>query len=105
MAIILLRDMLGMVVETQSGQRLGFLADGEMDVESHLLQYLLVKTHHLPIGAKTLRVHRNQVRAMTSEKIIVDDAAVMVSTETSGAIVPKQTPAGAHFSIGEEGQS
>lgn len=105
MAIVLLRDMLGMVVETESGQRLGFLADGEMDVESHLLQYLLVKTHRLPIGAKTLRVHRNQVRSITSEKIIVDDAVVSVAAESASTVVPKQTPAGAHFSVGEEGQS
>lgn len=92
MSVILLRDLLGMPVETEQGIRLGFLSDGEMDTAGFQLRNVTVKSHRLPLPAKTLLVHVRHIVAVTEEKVVVQDAVVNAETKRRSQTQPVAVP-------------
>lgn len=97
MSVILLRDLLGMPVETEQGLRLGFLSDGEMDTAGFQLRNVTVKSHRLPFPAKTLLIHVRHIVAVTEEKVVVQDAAIPAEEEKRSVTQPAAVPG--HFQV------
>ncbi len=94
-------------VETESGQRLGKVADFEFDPESHLIVTYLVRPSVLarPLARGVLRINRNQVITITNEHMVVEDGVRTARAEGSRSkpaltkdvapAVPAQTRQGA----------
>lgn len=70
-------------VFTFSGQKLGYVLDLEIEVETQIIANLIVKRGIL---GKQLIINRNQIKSFTAEKIIVDDTVVGVE----GSVQEKQ---------------
>lgn len=92
MKALLKKNLLGLPVETQFGVAVGTLADIEIDTELHLIENYKVKTSKLLPGlfSKSLLIGRQQVVAITADKIVVEDSVV---TETGLAWNKKTAPA------------
>jgi len=71
-------EIIGLPVETKSGQRLGKVSGFVLDNESQkIIHYLVKKTGLLAgITKKDLLVHYEQVILITKEKMVVDDNVV-----------------------------
>ncbi|MBI3626589.1 hypothetical protein HY224_00910 [Candidatus Uhrbacteria bacterium] len=78
MRALIKKQLIGLPVETKSGHELGVLADLELDVDSHLVVNYHVRTSKLLPGffSKKLIIGRQQVIAMTEEKIVVEDGVL-----------------------------
>ena len=63
---------------TASGQPLGSVVDVELEIETQLVAYYLIKPHRLvpDMVRAPLRVHREQVVRLTETELIVDDAVL-----------------------------
>lgn len=74
------KDLLSLPVETVSGVALGRVVDIEIDTELHNVQMYIVRRHILPnplaVDTNILRIHPRQVRSLTAEKMVVDDAVI-----------------------------
>lgn len=70
-------------VETQSGERLGRVVDAELDAETHTIITYLVRPSRIAqqFVRSELRIHRSQVVSLTSERMVVEDAARPAATE------------------------
>ncbi len=76
MAIMTLKKILHLPVETHSGIKLGTVSGAEIDVEQHVVMRYVVKSSHLPRPlASELLIAPSQVINITEEKMIVEDAA------------------------------
>ena len=82
------RQILGIPVETKSGQKLGVVVSFEIDSEQQIVSRYVVKPALVPrILASELIINAVQVISLTNEKLIVEDSVVSVSAaETSAAI-------------------
>lgn len=68
------KKIIGLSVETQSGQRLGEIAGFAFDSETQTIYQYQVRSSGLSgIFAKELLVHRQQVISISEEKMLVDD--------------------------------
>lgn len=59
-------------VETQSGVYLGKVVDAIVSAEENLILQYKVRPHK--IAGRTFLINNSQVREITAEKIVVDDA-------------------------------
>ncbi len=76
MAIISLKKLLHLPVETESGTKLGTIAGAEIDVEQHVVMRYVVKSSALPKPlANELLISPSQVISVTKEKMVVEDGA------------------------------
>ena len=69
------KNLIGLKVETQSGQELGRLEDFNLETESQSVLEYIVKPSNIvkDLIIKDLIIPRGQVIDITSEKIVVDD--------------------------------
>lgn len=68
------KKLIGLVVETQSGERLGEIAGFVLETEAQTIYQYQVRPGGLSgIFAKELLVHRQQVISISEEKMVVDD--------------------------------
>jgi sporulation protein YlmC with PRC-barrel domain len=70
-------------VFTESGQRLGNIREVEIDVENHHVRKYLV-THGF-IGKETFLVTPGQIKEVSNERIIVDDAVIKAEAAEKGS--------------------
>ena len=61
-------------VKTQSGVYLGKVVDAILSVDENLILQYQVRSHK--IVGRTFLINNSQVREITAEKIIVDDASI-----------------------------
>lgn len=82
-------------VETVSGDQLGKVCDIELDVEQHTVRAYLVRRHLLPNPLRNetniLRIQPHQVRALTAEKMVVDDTAIPAKERSVATATPSAT--------------
>ena len=78
MRALIKKQLIGLPVETKSGNHLGILFDVELDVDAHLITSYYVRTSKLLPGmfAKKLIIGRSQVVGITEEKIVVEDSVL-----------------------------
>ena len=69
-----LKTLLKLPVVTESGIELGRVHELEIDTMTHAIRRYVVE--HGFIGKESYRIAPVQIRAITSEKIIVDDAVI-----------------------------
>ena len=71
-------QLIGLLVETRSGELLGRVSGFELDSQSHeIIRYQVKKSGIWPVLlSKYLLIHKNQVVSLTAEKMIVEDALV-----------------------------
>ncbi len=83
------KKIIGLPVETLSGEKLGKVADFDVDPESHLIvRYYIKSGLSLPPLSEEIIITRQQVIRLTAEKMIVDDGVAKEKIEeTSGAPV------------------
>ncbi len=70
-------------VYTQSGIYLGKVVDAVLEVDSNLVFQYKVQSHK--VVGRTFLINVSQVRSITTEKIIVDDASVPSTGVVSAA--------------------
>lgn len=82
------RQILGLSVETQSGQKLGVVASFEIDTEQQVILRYIVRPALVPrLLAKELIISAGQVVSLTNEKMVVVDGVVPVrAAEASPAV-------------------
>lgn len=94
MAIISVQHVLQLPVYTVAGKRLGKVADVELDTDTHQVRTYLVRPGRLtqPLARHALRIHRDQVVAITAERMIVDDAVGRAAADQRARGVPRGAP-------------
>lgn len=86
--------LLGLPVETQSGQALGKIQGLLLEPQTHtVVQYEVKRNRILPdLFGKTLLIHVGQVLALTKEKMVVEDLLLSeeekVKTTSRQAVSP-----------------
>lgn len=72
------RDLLGLGVETESGERLGKIIDFDIDVEGQRVVVYRVKSAKLLVGLfhQTLMIRPEQVITISTEAMIVADSVI-----------------------------
>ncbi|MEA2088831.1 MAG: PRC-barrel domain-containing protein [Patescibacteria group bacterium] len=78
MPVINCKKIIGMTVETKSGEQLGKVFDFEVEIESqNILKYYVKSSNILEeFFKKELIIHRNQIISISNKKIIVKDGIV-----------------------------
>lgn len=78
MSLSIKKGLIGLAVETRSGMAVGKVVDLEIDPEQHLVLKYQVKTSRLLPGlfSRSLLIDREQVVAISSKKMIVEDSSV-----------------------------
>lgn len=61
-------------VFTESGQKLGNIREVEIDIESHFIRKYIVS--HGFVNKETFLIVPTQIKSITADKIIVDDAII-----------------------------
>lgn len=74
------KELLHLSVFTKSGEPIGKIVGFVFDEESQSIVQYEVRRH---VIGKVLLVHRMQVLSITSEKMIVEDAALQTSEEAA----------------------
>lgn len=72
------KHLLGLPVETQSGQPLGKIQNFSLDPSSHTILQYEVRRHGILkdlLPVTTLLIHASQVVSITEEKMVVEDLA------------------------------
>lgn len=84
--IVDLKHLLGLSVETKSGEHIGRIHAVLMDVESQTVAQYEVRRPGIlkEFLAPDLLVHRNQVLSLTKEKMVVDDLLLPKSEKEPG---------------------
>ncbi len=68
------KQLIGLLVETQSGEKLGYLDGFNLDTDSHTIYQYLIKPAGLSkIFSHELIINRQQVISLTADKMVVDD--------------------------------
>lgn len=71
------RQILGLPVETKSGQKLGVVAYFELDSEQQTVSRYIIKPALMPrILAKELIISAGQVISLNNARMIVDDTVI-----------------------------
>lgn len=70
--LINLHKLLDLPVYTESGAKLGKIFDVELDIESHMVLRYLVRPNFISMHHFLIQVA--QVKEITDEKMVVDDA-------------------------------
>lgn len=78
--IINLATLLKLPVYTESGIKLGKIFDLEMDTENQMVLRYLVRPNF--ISMQRFLIQSAQVKEITSEKMVVDDAAVAETNQS-----------------------
>ncbi|NCF75487.1 MAG: hypothetical protein GWO87_03315 [Xanthomonadaceae bacterium] len=78
MSVINCKKIIGLPVETKSGEQLGKVFDLELEVESQTVLKYYVKDRNIlkEMFNRELIIHRNQVLSISKEKMIVKDGFV-----------------------------
>lgn len=85
------KKLIGLPVETQSGERVGEIAGFIFDLEAQVIyQYQIRPAGLSGIFAKELLVHRQQVINITEEKMVVDDLVYKKLAVDKNPLVKKQ---------------
>ncbi|MDD5039519.1 MAG: PRC-barrel domain-containing protein [Patescibacteria group bacterium] len=86
-------ELINLPVVTQSGQQLGRVADFEMDAEEHTVVRYIVKPGTLlaDLLESDLVIAREQVVAITADRMIVEDA--VVTAKNRKGLIKKAIPA------------
>ena len=89
MPIINSKKIIGLPVETKSGEQLGKIFDFELEVESQtILKYYIKNSNILKeIFGEELIIHRSQVLSISSKKMIVKDGIVHEKRQIANAPV------------------
>jgi len=72
--LIKLEQVIGLPVETQSGQNLGKVIDINLDIKNHAVNAYIVK--HGFLNSSNLFVKPAQVIEISDKKVVVDDGIV-----------------------------
>lgn len=82
------RKLIGLPVETASGQPVGRVCDFDLDPRDHrIFRYYVQSGHRIPgLLHKQLIVSVSQVVRLTEEQMVVDDA---IAREPSSAVVSR----------------
>lgn len=71
------RQILGLPVETKSGQKLGVVACFEIDTNEQVVSRYIIKPALMPrLLARELVINAAQVVSLTNEKMVVEDNIV-----------------------------
>ncbi|MFH0952272.1 MAG: PRC-barrel domain-containing protein [Patescibacteria group bacterium] len=83
------KQLIGLSVETQSGQELGVICDFEVDGDQHTITgYVIKKSKLLPdFIAQDLIIRPKQVVSITNKKMVVDDL-IIKTPELETAALP-----------------
>ena len=94
------KQLIGLSVETESGQVLGTLEDFNLDIDSQSVLEYVVKPSNLvkDLIFKNLIISRGQVVEITDQKIVVEDSVVGVHCEQKKNELKKNAPQGAMMS-------
>jgi len=86
------KELIGLPVETKSGQLLGNLSGFEIDVDSQQIIKYFVKTKNIIKNflIPELVIDYRQVISITKEKMIVDDNVATEKTFLKKAKIPKE---------------
>lgn len=88
------KQLIGLLVETQSGEKLGRVDGFNLEVDSHLVYQYLVKPAGLSkIFSHELIINRAQVISLSEEKMVVDDLVYKKLAEASTALPKNPLPA------------
>ncbi len=84
---ILLSQLKRKKVETQSGVMLGKIRDCEFDSEAHTIVNYRVRP--FPIAAGGILISPTQIKSISDDKIIVDDAVKKAEGTGTVSVIPK----------------
>jgi sporulation protein YlmC with PRC-barrel domain len=87
--IITFKALTSLPVFTQSGIKLGHIQDIELDVDDHFIRCYIVEPKFF--GKELYRIVPLQIKKITDEKIIVDDA-VIKDKEREESRIPTSAP-------------
>ncbi|MSU75269.1 MAG: PRC-barrel domain containing protein [Candidatus Magasanikbacteria bacterium] len=79
-----LKSLIRLPVHTESGAYLGRVYDAELEVESHYIRHYLVAAGL--IKKADYRITPAQVKAITAEKMIVEDSVSKISTVATSPV-------------------
>ena len=79
--LIAIKKLLTLPVFTESGTKLGFIRDVELTVETHSVQAYLIG--HKILGKEKYLISPYQVKAITAEKMIIEDGLMPVAESSS----------------------
>lgn len=82
-------NLIGLKVETESGQYIGRIKSFDVDIDTHTVRTYYIKPSLLEGGVFTeeLLVHHKQVVAITAEKMVVFDNVVKYKDNAEEKIV------------------
>lgn len=88
------KQLIGLLVETQSGEKLGRVDGFNLETDSHLIFQYLVKPAGLSkIFSHELIINRSQVISLSAEKMVVDDLVYKKLAENSISAPKNPLPA------------
>lgn len=88
------KQLLGLPVETKSGDKLGLIDGFNLESDSHLIYQYLVKPAGLSkIFSQELIINRQQVLSLSAEKMVVDDLVYKQLADVKNATAKNPLPA------------
>lgn len=76
--------LLGLVVKTQSGQKLGVVRSVNIDIENHLIKQYVVGLKAVPdFLAGELLISPTQVISINESEMVVEDAVISVAVPSN----------------------
>ncbi|MEK7164472.1 MAG: hypothetical protein AAB779_00850 [Patescibacteria group bacterium] len=84
------KQLVGLLVETQSGEKLGRVDGFNLETDAHFIHQYLVKPAGLSkIFSHELIISRNQVISLSAEKMVVDDLVYKTLAKNIAGAKPK----------------
>lgn len=92
--LIKYKQLIGLLVETQSGENLGRVDGFNLEADSHIIYQYLIKPAGLSkIFSHELVISRQQVVSLSAEKMVVDDLVYKKLAAEKSALPKNSLPA------------